>query len=150
MHSINQYNQSAYELAHATNNNNNSSSSPNFHPLDAVSLTKKCLLTTGFSEHIIQNYSILAQEIAAPLEIIKPQLHLQPQQQHSVLSSSNGESNSSSSCEVSVTSTTNASSASSSSSGSGGGGGNKRTWSSTKARRIRDMTEDHGTLASPK
>ncbi len=125
--------QSTYELnAH---NSHNQMSPSSYQTLDSVSLTKKCLLTSGFSSHIIQNYSILAQEIAAPLESIKPHQH-QQSSQHSIISSSGGESNSSvtssSSGEQSISASTNNS--------------NKRsTWSNVKTRRIRDIKEDHTT-----
>ncbi|RNA07622.1 hypothetical protein BpHYR1_013114 [Brachionus plicatilis] len=42
-----------------------------FSNLEQQNLTKKHLINSGFPAHIVQNYSILAQEITAPLESAK-------------------------------------------------------------------------------
>ena len=42
-----------------------------FNQLEQQNVTKKTLLNSGFPAHIVQNYSILAQEITAPLDTPK-------------------------------------------------------------------------------
>ena len=100
---------------------------PIYQTLDTATLTKKSLLSSGFSSHIIQNYSILAQEISAPLETPKS---IQHSSQHIAILSTSADS---SSCDQLTTSPSS-----------------KRPYqtirSSKATRRVRDIKENQNSL----